>query len=100
MRGKRGAMIALGVAVAAIAGCGGGARIVTVTQANPSARTPPATTSTSATTPDDHASNRYCQRLDNGRWVTNDGPYSTTPCVPAPSNATGDEQRDGSLALP
>ena len=32
--------------------------------------------------------------------MTNDSPYSTTPCVPDPSNATGDEQADSSLALP
>ena len=93
-------MVALGAAIAAIAGCGGGARTATVTQANPSATTPPATTAKRATAPDDHASNRYCQRLDNGRWVTNDSAYSTTPCVPDASQATGNEQADGSVALP
>lgn len=100
MGGKRGAMIALGAAVAAIAGCGGGARMATVTQANDSAATAPVPMPTRAMAPDDHGSDRYCQRLDDGAWVTNDSPYSTTPCVPDPSNATGDEQADSSLALP
>ena len=100
MRGRWGAMVVLGAAVAAIAGCGGGVRIVTVTGAKPSATRAPAGTPPSATTADNHASDRYCQRLDNGMWVTNDSPYSTTPCVPDPSKATGDEQADGSVALP
>ena len=100
MRGQWGAMVVLGTAVAAIAGCGSGGRIVTVTEAKPSATRAPASTPTSATTADNHASDLYCQRLDSGTWVTNDSPYSTTPCVPESSKATGDEQADGSVALP
>src|SRR5437868_7142442 len=30
------------------------------------------------------ASGNYCQRLDNGKWVTNDAPDSTTPCAVDP----------------
>src|SRR5690242_18908868 len=100
MRGQVGAMVALGAAVAAITGCGSGGRTMTVTEAKPSLTTAPASTHATPTTADSHASDRYCQRLDSGRWVTNDSPYSTTPCVPEPSKATGDEQADGSVALP
>ena len=96
MRGQWGAVVALGAAVAAIAGCGSDVRMVTVTEANPSATRAPASTPMSATT----ASDRYCQRLDDGTWVTNDSPYSTTACVPEPSQATGDRQADASMALP
>jgi hypothetical protein len=32
--------------------------------------------------------------------MTNDSAYSTTPCVPDPSYATGDEKADGAVAIP
>jgi hypothetical protein len=89
--------IAIAAAVTLLAGCGGGA-VHTVTGAGQSG--PSLTTSTSTTTAENSASARYCQLLDSGRWVTNDSPYSTTPCVPNPSFATGNEQADGTVAIP
>jgi hypothetical protein len=50
--------------------------------------------------PDPTVSADYCQLLGDGRWVTNDSATSTTPCVPDPSHATGDEQDDASIAVP
>ena len=94
MRGKRLLRIAtIAVTIGTVAGCGGAA--VVGPETVPVSWSPPTTT-----TPDPTTSARYCQRLDDGRWVTNDSAYSTTPCVPDPSNATGDEQADGSQAIP
>jgi hypothetical protein len=53
-----------------------------------------------AKTSDPTLSVGYCQLLDDGQWVTNDSASSTTPCVPDPSYATGDEQADASVAVP
>jgi hypothetical protein len=94
MRGKRLLRIgSIGLTIGTVAGCGG---VMVVGSAI--APTPASPPSTSA--PDVTASVGYCQQLDDGQWVTNDSPYSTTPCVPDPSNATGDEQADASVAVP
>lgn len=82
--------------ITAVAGCGGTALVGTTL-------IPPTTTAIageSSATSDNYASARYCQRLDDGEWVTNDSAFSTTPCVPDPSYATGNEQADGSVAVP
>jgi hypothetical protein len=79
--------------IGTVAGCGGAAVVGSAT-VSPSLRPPITTTSNPS------ASARYCQRLPNGQWVTNDSAYSTTPCVPDPAYATGDEQVDGSVAIP
>lgn len=50
--------------------------------------------------PDPTMSVDYCQELDSGKWVTNNSASSSTPCVPDPTYATGDEQADASLAVP
>jgi hypothetical protein len=94
MRGKRLLRIAaIGLGIGAITGCGGAAFVGSSTLAISSM--PPTTTTANPT-----ASVRYCQRLPDGRWVTNDSAFSTTPCVPDPSYATGDEEADGSGVIP
>jgi hypothetical protein len=84
--------------IALVAGCGGTAlvtpkMVVPTTTAN---STPGESNATADT--DDSAS--YCQLLSDGQWVTNDSAFSTTPCVPNPAYATGNEQADGYLAIP
>jgi hypothetical protein len=41
---------------------------------------------------------RYCERLADGRWVTNN--HANAPCVPNPADATGNAAADGSVPLP
>lgn len=91
MRRMRVAGIATGVLAALVAGCGGGALVATMDTA---------TTSDSATSSVKLISARYCRLLEDGKWVTDDKADSTTPCVPDPSNATGDQQEDGSVPVP
>jgi hypothetical protein len=97
MRGKRFPWKAAGaLAVVIIAGCG------TVAQAPSSIVTTASNriaTTTAPTTRDNYESDRYCQQLESGAWVTN-RLYSTTPCVPDPSRATGDEEVDRSHVIP
>lgn len=94
MRGKSLLRIApVVLTIGAVAGCGGAAVVGSAT----------VSTSLSLTTKtprDPTASARYCQLLPTGEWVTNDSAYSTTPCAPDPAYATGDEQVDGSVAIP
>jgi hypothetical protein len=98
MRARGVAAIAL--VIPAIAGCGGGTA-VTIGTAPTSSRPTTTVNSSGPGAPSSRsASSRYCQRLDDGRWVTNDRAFSTTPCVPDPSYASGDERADGALALP
>ncbi len=94
MRGKRLLKLAaIVMTIGAVGGCGGAALVApTTVQVSAS---PPTTT---ATDPTDSA--QYCQRLPDGKWVTNDSAFSTTPCVPEPTYATGDERADGAVALP
>lgn len=84
--------------IALVAGCGGTA-LVTPKMVVPTTTTT-STPGESNATADTGASASYCQRLSDGEWVTNESAFSTTPCVPDPSYATGDEQVDGSVALP
>jgi hypothetical protein len=42
----------------------------------------------------------YCQPLGGGRWVTNDSPHSTTPCVPDLTYAESDHDGDDAAAVP
>jgi len=84
--------------LAVIAGCGGTA-LVTPHMIIPTTTTT-ATAGESNATSDTDDSASYCQRLNDGKWVTNDSAFSTTPCVPDPADATGDEQADGTAALP
>jgi hypothetical protein len=84
--------------IALVAGCGGTA-LVTPKMVVPTTTTN-STPGESSATADTDASAGYCQLLSDGEWVTNDSAFSTTPCVPDPSYATGDEQVDGSVALP
>jgi hypothetical protein len=84
--------------IALVAACGGTA-LVTPNVIVPSKTATPVAGENNATS-DMSASASYCQRLNDGEWVTNDSAFSTTPCVPDPSYATGDEQVDGSAALP
>ena len=98
MRGVRLPVIVAGVLlVAVVAGCGGAALVDTTTDNSLSQAT---TTFDGKTSPDNSSSAGYCQRLDDGEWVTNDSASSTTPCVPAPAYATGNEQADDSIAIP
>jgi hypothetical protein len=101
MRGKRFAWIAIGAfAVIVLAWLGAGTLARTPTVGSASSPTASTKTSDTATAPDKYDTARYCQRLDNGTWVTNVSAYSTTRCVPEPSYATGDEAADGSQAIP
>jgi hypothetical protein len=94
MRGKRQLRTAaIALTIGTVAGCGGAAGVGPATV--PASSSPPPTT-----TPDPTISAAYCQWLSAGNWVTNDSAYSTTPCVPDPSDATGDEQADASVAMP
>lgn len=79
--------------VGVVSGCGGAGLIDPGSDAGPSIPT-------ATTTADPTGSAAYCQLLADGEWVTNDSANSTTPCVPEPSYATGDEQADSSVALP
>lgn len=75
-----------------IAGCGGGTQArssIVATASKPIA----------TTTRDKYDSAKYCQELESGGWVTNSA-RSTTPCVPDPSYATGDEGVDRSHIIP
>jgi hypothetical protein len=96
MRGKRFPWKAAGAfAIVMIAGCG-------ATQAPSSivaTASKPIVTTTAPTTPDNYESARYCQQLLSGAWVTN-SLHSTTPCVPDPSYASGDEEADRSHVIP
>jgi hypothetical protein len=93
MRGKRHLRIAaIALSIGTVAGCGGAAAV------GPAAV--PASLSPITSAPDPTASVDYCQWVGSGKWVTNDSAYSTTPCVPDPSEASGDEQADASIAIP
>lgn len=87
---------AIALTIGALAGCGTTAPIDSA--GSPSPASAPAT-ATSAPR-DKTVSASYCQRLANGDWVTNDSAYSTTPCVPDPSHASGDESADASRSIP
>lgn len=83
MRGRRSPWIAAGAfAILMIMGCGAGAGVRKASLANRI------------------DSARYCQERENGAWVTNDSDFSTTPCVPDPSYATGNRIADGAGAIP
>lgn len=84
--------------VALVAGCGG-TEPVAPNMIVPSKTTAAITAENNASS-DMSGSASYCQRLNDGQWVTNDSAFSTTGCVPDPSYATGDAQVDGSAALP
>lgn len=84
--------------IAVVAGCGGSALVTP--KMNIPTRTTTATAGESDATSDTDDSASYCQRLNDGEWVTNDSAFSTAPCVPDPEDATGDEQADGTAALP
>lgn len=83
--------------ITVVAGCGGTA-LVRAALIAPTTTTPAVATESNVTA-DKYASAAYCQRLEDGQWVTNDSAFSTTPCVPDPSYATGNEQADGYLAV-
>jgi hypothetical protein len=101
MRGRRLHRTAMGVfAIILIAGCGAATPVRRATVATVSSWIRTTAPSQSVTTADEYDSARYCQQLPSGSWVTNDSPDSTTPCVPDPAYATGDEQSDASQALP
>lgn len=96
MRGKRFFWKAAGAfAIIMIAGCGAG----TDAPSSVVATAPEPIATTASTTPDKYESARYCQQLMTGAWVTN-SLHSTTPCVPDPSYATGDETVDRSHVIP
>ncbi len=86
-------LAAISLTIGVISGCGGSGLTESVSDAGSSI-------AAAFSTPDPTASAGYCQLLDDGRWVTNDSANSTTPCVPDPSYATGDEQDDASIAVP
>ena len=93
MRGKRFPWKAAGAfAIVLIAGCGTG------TQA-PSSIVATASNPIATTTREEYESAHYCQQLLTGAWVTN-GVHSTTPCVPDPPYASGDEEADRSHVIP
>lgn len=86
-------LAAFSLTVGVVSGCGGAA----LTNAVPASESSiPAATEAA----DPTMSVGYCQLLDDGEWVTNDSATLTTPCVPDPSYATGDEQVDASVAVP
>jgi hypothetical protein len=87
-------------AIILIAGCGAGTRVASTTVATVSNWITTTSPSQSATTADKYDSAHYCQQLQSGVWVTNDTADSTTPCVPDPRYATGDEEADASQAIP
>ena len=86
--------------IGALAGCGTSASLDSASV--PSSSSPPVSEASGGSNapPEKTASASYCQRLADGDWVTNDSAYSTTPCVPDPSYASGDEQADASRAIP
>lgn len=86
-------LAAIPLTISVVSGCGGAALTDSVSDAGSSIPTAPKTS-------DPTMSIGYCQLLDDGEWVTNDSANSTTPCVPDPSHATGDEQADASVAVP
>lgn len=86
-------LAAISLTIAVVSGCGGTAVISSMSDAGSSIPT-------AINASDPTASVRYCQRLDDGQWVTNASANSTTPCVPDPSYATGDEQADAFVAVP
>jgi hypothetical protein len=93
MRGERHLRIAATLlSIGTVAGCGAAAPV--------GPETVPVLSSPTTTTADPTDSAAYCQWLGGREWVTNDSAYSTTPCVPDPSAATGDEQADASVAIP
>lgn len=97
MRGKRFPWKpAAAFALIMIAGCGTGTQVSSSVVATASR---PIATTTALTTRAKYASARHCQQLPSGAWVTN-SLYSTTPCVPDPSYATGDEEVDSSHVIP
>jgi hypothetical protein len=97
MRGKRYFWKAAGAfAIILIAGCGIETQTPSSVVANASK---PVATTPAPTAPDKYEPTRYCQQLMSGAWVTN-SLYSTTPCVPDPSYATGDEAVDRSHMIP
>ena len=59
------------VLMAVFIGCSGGSGSSSTAEPSPA---------TSAM--ENHVSVKFCQRLDNGKWVTNDSPESATPCTP------------------
>jgi hypothetical protein len=77
----------------AVAGCGGAALLET--NAAPKSSNPAIAPGSDPT-----ASVRYCQRLEDGKWVTNDSASSTTPCVPDPAYAARYEEAAESIAVP
>jgi len=84
------------VVIGGLAGCGTSASLDTPSA--PSSSSPSITAD--APVKDKTASASYCQLLADGHWVTNDSAYSTTPCVPDPADASGDEQADALRAIP
>jgi hypothetical protein len=83
MRGRRSLWMAAGaVAVVLAAGCGADAGVRNASVADPT------------------DSARYCQYDQNGTWVTNDRVLSTTPCVPDPAYASGNQVEDDSQVIP
>lgn len=101
MRGRRFLWIAAGaLAILLIGGYGAGTLVPNPTVASGSNGIATTATFESTTMVDEFYSARYCQRVQSGAWVTNDSAYSTTPCVPDPSYATGDQVADGSQAIP
>ena len=81
-----------GIAALALTGCG-----TTNTQSATVASAPTQPAAAAAAPSAVSAAN--CQFV-NGKWVTNDSAYSTTPCVPDPAFATGDVQSDESGVVP
>ena len=97
MRRKRFPWKAAGAfAIVMIAGCGAGRQAPSSLVATASK---PVETTTAPTMGDKYESAHYCQQLPNGAWVTN-SLRSSTPCVPDPSYATGDEEADRSHVIP
>lgn len=86
--------------VSALAGCGTAASPDTASILSSSSPPTIGTVVGSNPGPDKTESAKYCQLLSDGDWVTNDSAYSTTPCVPDPAYASGDEQADASRAIP
>jgi hypothetical protein len=97
MRGMRFPWKAAGaVAIVMIAGCGAGTHGPGSIAATASKSS---TTTTAPSMQEKYESARNCQQLLSGAWVTN-SLHSTTPCVPDPSYATGDEDADRSHVIP
>lgn len=86
-------LAAISLTVGVVSGCGEAAVIGSVSDTGSSSPAAPKQS-------DPTLSVAYCQLRDNGEWVTNDRANSTSPCVPDPSHATGDEPADASVAIP